>query len=495
MSTSTSPAAATHASSGQQLDAAQSAVCLIAQGTNGPAERDRFALLGVYGFSRLQILLLTALVTEDPLLLIGKSGTGKTYLLNRISEALRLEHRHYNASLISFDDLVGFPYPNDAKTCIEYLQTPASAWGAESVLIDEISRCKPEHQNRFFSLVHERRIQGILLARLRYRWCAMNPCRPDQDGDDYAGSEPLDPALADRFGLLVQVGDWLQLTAEERRMVADPAELHLEEHVSALRSDIARWRKEFLDRLQACPPEILDYATAAVTVLNQAGIRMSPRRSQLLCRSLLAASVVCGEHREEVFQRVLGCSIPHTAWGERISDESIAAAHATAWECSRPGGTARWLHELHSQPRLAHKLARLLRHAPDRDTAATALAELLAREAPERAAVLAFALYPAALNGRVELTAECLNDLGKLAGEVLAGSGPVARGPAARPTGSVRSERTTCEKILGRLKGRRREQARQLFRWAEARGIALQDPRQIEGELEECVQLVREVTR
>jgi MoxR-like ATPase len=73
------------------------------------------------------------------MLLIGNSGTGKTFLLNSLSEALRLQHRHYNASLISFDDLVGFPYPDQEKSSVKFLQTPATVWGAESVLIDEIS--------------------------------------------------------------------------------------------------------------------------------------------------------------------------------------------------------------------------------------------------------------------------------------------------------------------------------------------------------------------
>ncbi len=42
----------------------------------------------------------------------------------------------------------GFPYPNEDHTSVKFLETPATVWGAESVLIDEISRCKPEHQNR-----------------------------------------------------------------------------------------------------------------------------------------------------------------------------------------------------------------------------------------------------------------------------------------------------------------------------------------------------------
>ena len=57
----------------------------------GGPTADRFAEIGAYGFRNVQIALLAALVTEDPLLLIGRAGTGKTFLLNSISEALGLE--------------------------------------------------------------------------------------------------------------------------------------------------------------------------------------------------------------------------------------------------------------------------------------------------------------------------------------------------------------------------------------------------------------------
>ena len=100
---------------------------------------------------------------------------------------------------------------------MRFLETPATVWGAESVLIDEISRSKPEQQNRLFSLVHERRVQGIGLPKLRYRWAAMNPCSTDQDSDEnYTGSEPLDPALADRFGLFVNALHWKDMSDDER---------------------------------------------------------------------------------------------------------------------------------------------------------------------------------------------------------------------------------------------------------------------------------------
>ena len=87
--------------------------------------------LGVFGYDQVEDVILAALVTGDPLLLIGKAGTGKTFLLNSLSEALGLEHRHYNASLIAFDDLVGFPYPVDGGESIRYIETPATIWQAE----------------------------------------------------------------------------------------------------------------------------------------------------------------------------------------------------------------------------------------------------------------------------------------------------------------------------------------------------------------------------
>jgi len=69
---------------------------------------------------------------------VGRSGTGKTFLLNTLSEALGLEHRHYNASLISFDDLVGFPISGRGALDRAVPRDAGTVWGAESVLIDEL---------------------------------------------------------------------------------------------------------------------------------------------------------------------------------------------------------------------------------------------------------------------------------------------------------------------------------------------------------------------
>ena len=161
--------------------------------------------LGIAGWDALEPAILAALATESPILLIGPHGTAKTLLLSRLAGALGLAFRHYNASILSFDDLLGYPVPQDGR--LVYLQTPATVWEAEAVLFDEVSRCRPELQNKLFPLVHERVAQGVPLTRLRHRWAAMNP-PPSAEGDGraavtYDGAEPLDVALADRFAFVL----------------------------------------------------------------------------------------------------------------------------------------------------------------------------------------------------------------------------------------------------------------------------------------------------
>jgi len=123
--------------------------------------------LGIAGWGALEPAILAALATESPILLIGPHGTAKTLLLQRLAEALGLAFRHYNASILSFDDLLGYPVPQDGR--LVYLQTPATIWEAEAVLFDEVSRCRPELQNKLFPLIHERVAQGLPLTRLRHR--------------------------------------------------------------------------------------------------------------------------------------------------------------------------------------------------------------------------------------------------------------------------------------------------------------------------------------
>lgn len=464
----------------------------------------RLSALGAYGFETQEPLILAALVTGDPLLLIGKSGTGKTFLLNSISEALGLEHRHYNASLISFDDLVGFPYPDDEKTAVRFLETPATVWGAESVLIDEISRCKPEHQNRLFSLVHEKKIQGLPLASLRYRWAAMNPCTTDQSpGEEYLGSEPLDPALADRFAVILDVGDWTSLDETDRRRVADPAgEGVTSDDGGALRAKLAQWQPAFAAALRNCPPQVIGYVSAVATALNNAGIRISPRRARLLSRTLVAALVIDDDELTDVssrrtdllFRLVLDGSLPHRAWGVAPDADKVLAAHTLAWNATMASPRDRWLHQFHLERALDRKARLLLKHCPDADTGTLAVEQLLANEPKACAAAFALAAFPAALAGRLPIGAEGVNDLGRAAQPLLTVDGEVTWRERLSDANTTHPELAAYAAVLEPLEEGRRKRAEQLLWYCAVAKIAVADPRKLEAEFDRCVRVfAREV--
>ncbi len=80
------------------------------------------------------------------------------------------------------------------------MSTPSAIWSDGKVIFDEISRCPPDIQNKLFSIIHERKAQELPTESLIYRWPAMNPpAGKENEEAEYRGSEPIDPALADRL--------------------------------------------------------------------------------------------------------------------------------------------------------------------------------------------------------------------------------------------------------------------------------------------------------
>jgi MoxR-like ATPase len=457
------------------------------------------ASIGVYGYDAVEPIILAALISEDPLLLIGKAGTGKTFLLNSLSEALGLEHRHYNASLIAFDDLVGFPYPNKDHSAIRYLETPATVWQAESVLIDEISRCKPEHQNRLFSLVHERRIQGLKLEHLRYRWAAMNPCDDNQGGSDhYDGSLPLDQALADRFAFVVEVPDWPELNDADRARIADPrGEGARSEDRVGLRDQLEQSRRRYLTQIQDPLAAPRTYALAAASLLGEAQIRISPRRVRQLVKNLHAIIALrAGHMSEDDFEQVLNWSIPHRAWGLVPGPELVHSVHRVAWDSAFLEGHEAWLNQLLIESRLDRLVRKILRESPDEDIGSVAVNQSLSRLDPARKAAFAFALYPAALENRLPVGREGINDLSRAAADILEVSGTIDWLESRQAGSSSRSpEQTKLAAALSKRRGQRRERAKQLFNHLLVNDILVDDPIEYEEEFNRCITQVRTFLR
>jgi MoxR-like ATPase len=139
--------------------------------------------LGLLGWHKLEPVLLAALTTKEPLLLIGRHGTAKSFLLERLAQALGLVYRFYNASLINYDDLVGIPLPDETQSSLRCITTPTAIWDAEVVFVDEINRTRPDLQNKLLpdhpraSAQYTRQVQGMAAPGGIGENSSVEPCR------------------------------------------------------------------------------------------------------------------------------------------------------------------------------------------------------------------------------------------------------------------------------------------------------------------------------
>ncbi len=298
--------------------------------------------LGLVGLDSIEPVVLAAVAAELPLLLIGRHGTAKSWMLERLAEALGLTWRHYNASLLNYDDLVGYPLP-DEQGRLRFIETPASIWGAEAVFIDEISRCRPDMQNRIFPIIHERRVQGMALAALRHRWAAMNPPATDDDaaGEEvYAGSEPLDAALADRFPLVIEMPDWEGFSDRDKdaliRLAPGPVS---KAGVAALRAALARARASLAPVEEALGPVVADYVRIVTGLVRPLGLRLSGRRARMLYGNVVAIhaarlALAAAPEPGDSAWLTLAHGLPQLAQGIRIDRPRLLVAHNEAWRLS-----------------------------------------------------------------------------------------------------------------------------------------------------------------
>ena len=285
--------------------------------------------LGLIGLDELEPVIVGAVAAELPILLVGPHGTGKSLLLTRVAEALGLVWRHYNASLLSYDDLVGYPVP-DGRGGLDWLKTPATIWDAEAVFLDEINRCRPDLQNKLFPIVHERRVQGIELTHLRHRWSAMNPVSDDGADDDYLGADPLDAALADRFAFIVPMPDWRALhPAEQERLLLSDLRQVDEDAATAFRSAVADARERYLAATASPDPASAVYVRHALRLLDEAGLRCSPRRGAMLVRGIAAVRATGILERGPAALAALRFGLPQRASGG-VSEAKVLAAHREA---------------------------------------------------------------------------------------------------------------------------------------------------------------------
>ena len=201
------------------------------------------------------------------------------------------------------------------------------------MIFDEISRCRPDIQNKLFPIVHERRVQGLLLEDLKYRWAAMNPPVAEDDETGYIGSEPLDTALADRFAFIVEMPGWKSLSEAEQTAVilADPGEWD-RSAAAGLTSLLGTARASAAVLQSTIGESVAVYVRTLMALLDQAGVELSPRRGGMLLRSILAvhAAALAIEPTSKPGDSALLAlmnGLPQRAQGFSVPNTKVLAAH------------------------------------------------------------------------------------------------------------------------------------------------------------------------
>ena len=144
----------------------------------GKKQSTYFDKLGIFGWGDIEPVILSAIVADKSLLVIGDHGANKTEACEVISKAVlgdKAIFRHYEVPHLNFDDLLGYPNPKRlASGKLEFIKTPISIWGAQAALFDEINKVNPFVQGKLHELIRTRRIMG-LDTQLKICFSAVNP--------------------------------------------------------------------------------------------------------------------------------------------------------------------------------------------------------------------------------------------------------------------------------------------------------------------------------
>jgi len=300
-------------------------------------DQNLLSSLGIHGLENFNAPILAALATRSTLLMIGEHGCAKTLLAERVAEKLKCSFRHYNTSLLNYDDLAGYPIPDKENKKLEFIRAPGAIWGAKFVLFDEISRARAEIQNKVFPIVHEHKLQGISLDDLEYCWAAMNPPCDSEEMDNlmYSGSWALDMALADRFRFTLRVPGFSDMRKRVRQTILlfgskRKGEVNLNELIASTRENLKQ-------RTKSDKKWVVKYLDALIPRLEASGLMISGRRARMMYENIFAhqaaeQALSLDTTLSKSAGKALLFSLPHEAGGKRVERGKLFLAHRSAVE-------------------------------------------------------------------------------------------------------------------------------------------------------------------
>jgi len=253
--------------------------------------------------------------------------------------------------------------------------------------------------------VHEKRVQGLPLEKLRYRWAAMNPPATadlDDDADVYEGSLPLDPALADRFPWVVPLPTLAELARKDRLALIDGGD-QLPEKLPDVAGLVSQVRQLLTQTPDAQREWAATYVDALIPPLLEAKLGISGRRAVQLAKSIHAihaAASVLGHDTGTVDAAFLALryGLPQRAQGRTLEEAKLKAIHRAAVAAAGMPADSPW-HRLRAIADPVKRIAAALPHFPstlDRSEISSLVSDAYAGLTVPRRYLLARHLLPLA---------------------------------------------------------------------------------------------------
>ena len=321
--------------------------------------------LGIIGWKPIDKLVTSAIITGDPLLMLGTSGAAKTSYVMRLGQVFKMMIKKkqqkdvgvsiINAATANPDDWVGFNLPpkGDGDT-MRMVKSPQTIVDSVVIAIDEISRAGTRNKNKVLSLIQEGMVDGIKTSQ-EILFAMMNPVTASKDMED-EGSEPLPFAMAERMALVVEPPDYPTFDIDKKK------ELVLKAYKPPRRENVFEGNKETFGKDEYIVPEknaeaiweylteikkmylsmcfdgdhekmrnaVMDYVTnVSTTIVDR--FFVSGRRASMMVRAILAShavSIIDGDiDLSRDSERVLISSFMNKSMGRDFDPKPLIIAH------------------------------------------------------------------------------------------------------------------------------------------------------------------------
>ena len=139
-----------------------------------------FSSLGIAGWGDLEPVVLAAMRTKTPVLLIGDRGTSKTEFAYRVCRAVqggKCSFQKYDTADATLDDILGLPDLHKLESGeVGYIGTGTSIWKKTAVIWTEINRASPMFQGKLLEVVRTGTIHGMPTS-VAFQFADCNPPR------------------------------------------------------------------------------------------------------------------------------------------------------------------------------------------------------------------------------------------------------------------------------------------------------------------------------